>query len=204
VTSELGFGAAAFVCLGLVILLGAYVSSRTPLRFDVEAVALRGGAVPLAATFTLLGRWYSVVLILAVGFFIVVTLRTGATLLVGVAIAQMGSQLMGALLKSVFRRLRPDHWLLWQEPDRSYPSGHATTGVAFYLALFILVLNAHGVPRPVWIGALIGLGACSLGLPWSRLALGAPYLTDVTGGMLLGGGWLFVLAAFAASRGLGL
>jgi undecaprenyl-diphosphatase len=90
---------------------------------------------------------------------------------------------------------------LWQEADRSYPSGHATTGIAFYLALFMLVLDAHVVPRPIWIGALIGLGACSVGIPWSRLALGAHYLSDVAGGLLLGAGWLFVLLALAAGRG---
>jgi len=202
VTHELGLGAAAFGCLGLAVLLGAYVSSRTPLRFDVEAVALRGGAVPLAAAFTLLGRWYSVGLIFVLGFVIVGALRGDARPLLAVAIAQMGSQLMAALLKGAFRRVRPDHWLLWREPDRSYPSGHATTGVAFYLALFILVLHWHGMPAPIWIGALIALGACSAGLPWSRLALGAHYLSDVAGGLLLGASWLFALAAFA-SRSLG-
>jgi membrane-associated phospholipid phosphatase len=200
-TPEVRFAAAALGCFALVALLGAYVSSRTPLRLDVEAIALRGVAVPLAATFTLLGRWYSVTLILALGFFIAVTLRVDVLPLVAVAIAQMGSQAMAALFKRTFHRVRPDHWLLWQEADRSYPSGHATTGIAFYLALFMLVLDAHVVPRPIWIGALIGLGGCSVGVPWSRLALGAHYLSDVAGGLLLGAGWLFVLLALATGRG---
>jgi membrane-associated phospholipid phosphatase len=197
-TSDLRFAAAALGCFALVGLLGAYVSSRTPLRLDVEAITLRGVAVPLAAAFTLLGRWYSVVVILAVGFFIVVALRADVLPLAAVAVAQVGSQALAALLKGMFHRIRPDHWLLWQEADRSYPSGHATTGVVFYLALFILVLNSHVVPRPILIGVLIGLGACSVGLPWSRLALGAHYLSDVAGGILLGSGWLFALAALAA------
>jgi undecaprenyl-diphosphatase len=203
VTPELRYGLAALGCLGLVVVLGAYVSTRTPTRLDVEAVALRGAAVPLAATFTLLGRWYSIALVLAAGFFIVVTLRAGLTSLTAIAIAQLGSQGMAALFKRVFRRVRPDHWLMWQEPDGSYPSGHATTGIAFYLALFVLVLHSQAAPHPIWIGALLGLGACSIGLPWSRLALGAHYLSDVAGGMLLGAAWLFALAAFGAGRGLG-
>ena len=199
-TAEIEFAMAALGCFALVVMLGAYVSSRTPLRLDVEAVALRGGAIPLAAAFTVLGRWYSVAAILAVGFFITVTLRADAIPLAAVAAGQIGSQAMAALIKRMFHRVRPDHWLLWQEADRSYPSGHATTGIAFYLALFILVLGSHSVARPLWIGALIALGACSVGLPWSRLALGAHYLSDVVGGMLLGAGWLFVLAALASAR----
>jgi len=202
VTLELRFAVAALVCLALVALLGMYVSTRTPTRLDVEAVALRGGAVPLAAVLTLLGRWYSVTLILAVGFFIVLALRADPRPLIAVAVAQAGSQTMGALFKLVFHRVRPDHWLLWQEPDRSYPSGHATTGIAFYLALFLLVLQSHAMPHTVWVGALIGLGACVAGLPWSRLSLGAHYLSDVLAGLLLGGGWLLALAALAVRPGV--
>jgi len=203
-TAQLEFALASLGCLVFVALLGIFVSTRTPTRLDVEAVALRGIAVPLAAMFTLLGRWYSVTLILALGFFIVLALRADPWPLVAVTVAQVGSQTMVALFKSVFHRVRPDHWLLWQEADRSYPSGHATTGIVFYLPLFVLVLHSHVVPHPFAAGALIGLGACSLGLPWSRLSLGAHYLSDVAGGALLGAAWLFALAAFAASRGVGI
>jgi membrane-associated phospholipid phosphatase len=64
------------------------------------------------------------------------------------------------------------------------------TAVTFYGALLLFALRAPGLPRPAALVLAGVLGACIAGIPWSRLALGAHYLTDVAGGLLFGCGWL--------------
>jgi membrane-associated phospholipid phosphatase len=95
-------------------------------------------------------------------------------------------------LKLAFHRTRPDAWLHIREVDFSYPSGHSVTAV-FFVGLALLACDAP-VPRPLvsTLVALLAVGA--IGLPWSRLALGAHYLTDVIGGLLFGLGWLCIVA----------
>jgi len=39
------------------------------------------------------------------------------------------------------------------------------------------------------------LAVCAVAIPWSRLALGAHYATDVLGGLLLGAAWLCLVFA---------
>ena len=185
-----------------VVALGLYVSPRPPMRLDVEAIALRGQGVPLAACFTLLGRWYSITLLLAIAFAINLSLHREPWALLAIALVQLGSQSLGGALKHAFHRLRPDHWIVWREADTSYPSGHATTATAFYLALFLLAWHATGLPNEMRGLALGFCAACTLGLPWSRLALGAHYLSDVAGGLLSGFAWLCALVALAELTGL--
>ncbi len=87
--------------------------------------------------------------------------------------------------------MRPDNWLLRHERDKSYPSGHSSTAITFFLGL-IAVVGLASIPMPIQISASIVLGICAIGIPWSRMALGAHYLTDVLGGLLFGSAWLTV------------
>jgi undecaprenyl-diphosphatase len=77
----------------------------------------------------------------------------------------------------------------------SFPSGHTTTAVVFFLGFAILALRA---PLPPGLDAVLvaALVLCTLAVPWSRLALGAHYATDIAGGALFGAAWL--CATFAA------
>ena len=68
------------------------------------------------------------------------------------------------------------------------------TTIVFYGSLLLLALRAP-VPRPVSLAFCAVLGICLVGIPWSRLALGAHYATDVLGGLFFGAGSLCVMAA---------
>ncbi len=170
-------------------ILGAYVSSRPPTRIDTAAVAVRGTATPVAAFFTSLGYWPALTL-LGIAVVALLLTRTGHAWLPAAFVASHALS-QGAIIsvKPLFHRTRPDDWLLRHEVDMSYPSGHSSTAITFFLGLIVLVWLSR-IPAPLQLLASIALGICVLGIPWSRLALGAHYLTDVLGGLLFGTAWL--------------
>ena len=170
--------------------LGILVAHRPPTRIDVVGgEALRGGALPLALFFTALGRWPVLLALGVVAFGITMTLRAGTGAVVILYATQVLSQAANALLKLAFHRARQTSWLRIQETDLSFPSGHAVTAMVFFAGFAVLVWHAP-LPRAVTAPLAAALLICAVGIPWSRLALGAHYVTDVAGGLLLGGGFL--------------
>jgi membrane-associated phospholipid phosphatase len=84
----------------------------------------------------------------------------------------------------LFARPRRPDWVIKHELSFSYPSSHTTIAVAFYLVLAIFVARS-ALPGRAWIAPL--LAVLPVAIMWSRLALGAHYLTDIAGGILWGG-----------------
>ncbi|GAB4074081.1 phosphatase PAP2 family protein [Barrientosiimonas marina] len=103
----------------------------------------------------------------------------------------LGVRLCNWLLKAVFERPRPEITHLVQVSSDSFPSGHAMNSIAFFGFLAFLLFRAmKSMSKPsgwVWMSAvgLIGL------IGFSRVYLGVHYLSDVLGGLLAGGAWLF-------------
>jgi undecaprenyl-diphosphatase len=191
---ELRLWIVALVCAVAMLALGALVAHRPPTGVDVAAGSLRGHAVPLALFFTALGRWPVLFGLGVVAAATAVALRTGFTAVALLYAAQIVSQGTNASVKLLFHRARPDAWLRIHETDLSYPSGHAVTAVVFFVGFALLAWHAP-LPRPV-AGTLVAvLLVCAVGIPWSRLALAAHYVTDVLGGLLFG--TAFLCAALA-------
>jgi len=93
-------------------------------------------------------------------------------------------------------RPRPDYWVAIHETSFAYSSGHAMFAVLVY------GLGSWYVARSRWpahvripLGAALAAWAC--GVIWSRLALGAHFVTDLVGGILLA----TVVLALAAATG---
>ncbi|HTX58155.1 MAG TPA: phosphatase PAP2 family protein, partial [Verrucomicrobiae bacterium] len=80
------------------------------------------------------------------------------------------------LFQRIFARPRRLDWVVHHERSFSYPSSHAAIAVGFY-ALWAIMLASPELPRPVrrLAPALLLLLVAAIG--WSRLALGAHYLT---------------------------
>ena len=180
---------AAVVSLACYLALGAAVAHAEPAFVERAAVALRGHGVAAAELFTRVGRFdvYAVVCACLLGFALVRRAWLGRVALAVVTL--VAAWQTSDLLKQVFGRPRPEHMIGVRETSYSYASGHATLALAFYgLLAYYVATGARarsGLPAgPVLLGGLIAA------IGWSRLALGAHYLTDVLGGYLLGAAFL--------------
>jgi undecaprenyl-diphosphatase len=96
------------------------------------------------------------------------------------------------MIKLILQRHRPVADLYDGLSAYAFPSGHATMGTVTYG--FLAVLIAGQIPRPHrWIAyAVATLLVCAIA--FSRLYLGAHWLSDVIGGMSLGLAWVCLLA----------
>jgi undecaprenyl-diphosphatase len=174
---------AAFIALGL------QVSNRPLTRLDAEAVYFRGQLTGLALLLTISGRAPAMTAscIVAIAAFSVLRLPIGVAVIV--ALSQLLSQIVVELMKALFKRMRPDYWLVGREAGHSYPSGHSTTAVVFFIG-WTVVIAFGTLPANVKTAGIALLALWALGVMWSRLALGAHYLSDVFGGALFGAAWL--------------
>jgi undecaprenyl-diphosphatase len=96
------------------------------------------------------------------------------------------------LFQHLFARPRRLDWIVKHETSFSYPSSHAAISTGFY-AFWGAIVAISDLPRSVRIVAGTCLPLLALAICWSRLALGAHYLTDLIGGILL------ALALFATT-----
>ena len=95
------------------------------------------------------------------------------------------SGIVGDLLKEVFSRPRPlatygsEILVLSQSATPAIPSGHATKSIALVLPFILLASHSKGLHK----GIKIVIGLIAGGVCFSRIVLGAHYLSDVFGGV---------------------
>lgn len=177
-------------------LLGSSVSQAPSGALDRAGGALAGKLPHLAQVFTESGRWYVLVPLGVLAFVLAVRRpewrRRVAFSIITTVIAWLGSD----ALKNVFLRSRPSYWIIYHEPSWSYPSGHAMFAVVVF-GLWSYYVATSELP-PAWrrgLSAFIALWG--VGVIWSRLALGAHYVTDLIGGVLFGITMLAIATAIA-------
>jgi undecaprenyl-diphosphatase len=184
---------------GAVLFIGILVSLGLTGWFDqpvLSALALREGKSPglmigLAKFFTWLGDGRTrIVIILLFAAWLVWQQRRWAAVAMIVVPALAGT--LSSVLKMAFGRARPDlvpH--LDNVHDLSFPSGHATSGIAtFFLIAFLL-------PLPLQPKLKLPLLGAGLLIALSRPMLGVHWPTDVIAGGLLGyaAAWMGAKAA---------
>ena len=184
----LGVSLAGFVLLALLY-------DHDPLAsLDLDAAHWVAAHLPnalerAARPFSWLGGWIGItVLTVAV---VVMLARERSWLDVGfVLVAVVGSQIAVALLKAWFDRPRPDVGSPVDLPaSASFPSGHATSGIAALGAFTVIVaerLPTHRSRMWLWFIAI----AVGIAVGLSRIALNVHYVTDVLAGWCFGLAWL--------------
>lgn len=113
--------------------------------------------------------------------------RTAAYWLVAIA----GASALNTVIKAALHRTRPGELFYSGWSAFSFPSGHSTVNVVLYG--FLAFLIAREV-RPAWrLPVALGAASLTLLIAFSRLYLGAHWLSDVIGGLAFGTAWLALL-----------
>ena len=86
------------------------------------------------------------------------------------------------LFQHLFARPRRLDWVVKHETSFSFPSSHASISLGFYGLWALFIWRGAGRARR-WTAVLLALLVAAI--YWSRLALGAHYVTDLAGGALL-------------------
>jgi undecaprenyl-diphosphatase len=179
---------AGFVVLAFVYEREPFVSVDSELSEWVYEDMGRWG-VWIARPFSWLGGWIGLTILGIVAVVILVRERAIHDL-VFFLVAYLGSQVAVAVLKASFDRVRPEIGATTSVPESaSFPSGHATSGIASLGALAVLAserLESHRAR--VWLWVLVVVAGLAVGL--SRVALNVHFLTDVLAGWCLGLAWL--------------
>ncbi|MDD5921951.1 MAG: phosphatase PAP2 family protein [Eubacteriales bacterium] len=102
-------------------------------------------------------------------------------------ISQLATFILYKVLKAAFARPRPDSsmWLL-TEHGFSFPSGHSMNGCFFYF--FLIFLIRKNVANHRIKNTLTVIFSCMpFIVAFTRLYIGVHYVTDVCGGLMMGG-----------------
>jgi membrane-associated phospholipid phosphatase len=181
----------------LYALLGVAVSHRSPFGIDVAGRALAGEAPRLALVFTESCWWPVLVALGVIAALVAVRFPAWRARAVLAIVTTLFTWQLSDVLKNVFKRPRPEYWTLIHEPTYSYSSGHAMFAlVVYWLWAWFFWHSDLPYRVRVVVAPLFALWGC--GVIWSRLALGAHYVTDLVGGVLLGATTLSVAFAAAA------
>lgn len=194
----------ATVVLGLALWTAAYAPPPTVAVADADvATWLHEHAQPQATaamrTVSWLGGPLALISVTALAvLLLLLRRRRGDALLV--ATAFVGAGILNALLKMLFARERPFFAdPLVRDGGFSFPSGHAMISIAVYGALAVVLARTFRSDRArvaVWMGA----GGLAAAIGFTRLYLGAHYLTDVIVGLSCGAVWLALCALAVGLR----
>lgn len=190
--------AVALAAAVLYAALGLAVAHAPPAGVDVAGAALAGEAQHLALLFTRSCLWYMLVSYGVAGLAVAAVSRAWrGRILFSIAVALVTWRVSDAL-KDLFHRPRPAYWRLLHETSYSYSSGHAMFATVVF-GLWAWFIWNSGLPRRIRLAVAPLLAIWALGVLWSRLALGAHYVTDLAGGVLLGAAALGLGAAIVAA-----
>lgn len=146
----------------------------------MRALSFFGGPIALAPIGALIALWF-----FHRGW------QRAAVLLV---VTLIGAGLLDTVLKSGFRRARPDPFFGYQLPQSySFPSGHAMFGFCFFIVLAALLsprLTDPSRRTAIWIFAVV----VSFLIGLSRIYLGVHYPSDVVAGWGAGFVWVMIVA----------
>lgn len=150
----------------------AAIANRTPLLSEVAVNVTALGSAPVV----------TLIAVLAAAYGLVVRRPRLMLALLCTPLAFVVNEAM----KLLMRQARPMEAIITLPPSYGFPSGHSVAASALFLTLALVAAaqSPHPGVRRLLVGAAIGI---ALLVAWSRVYLGVHYLTDVVGGLMLGG-----------------
>ena len=147
------------------------------------------GLDTLMELITYMANWETIVIICLLLICFPQTRRKAG---ISVSIAALLSTLVKAVIKTAVARPRPEEsFFLIEQSGFAYPSGHAMTGMAVYLLLFVLTREyITGSRKTNLLSVIFVFVAFAVGI--SRVYLGVHFPTDVIGGWVLGAATVIV------------
>ena len=110
-----------------------------------------------------------------------------------IVITMAGGFVLEGFLKILFHRKRPEAYFGYALPHSfSFPSGHAILATCFFgviAAVISPLLSSRSARVCLWCAAIAGAGIIGV----SRVYLGVHFPTDVIGGYLTAGLWVFAV-----------
>jgi len=185
-----GVALAAAIGLGTIIAVRGNTPSEADAEWMEEILEQRSPLwdVPAFVMNFAGGGWFSFALpLLIVGVFVLLR-RFWSALYFGLASGI--SALLVQVLKSVFDRPRPE-WILVPADPGSFPSGHSANAATLAVVLGIILWRWW-----VWAAGAIWVATMMI----SRTYLGAHWVTDTIGGLVLGAAVAVVVWAPFANR----
>jgi undecaprenyl-diphosphatase len=196
VVGLLGVLAVGVVAVPLALLVRGGYGPLLAADRDVSAEAERAvsdstALLQLAQAMTLLGDPVGITIAASV-LALVLWRRGHSRLALYVVVARAGAIVLSQGLKHLVDRARP----VFDAPvaealGASFPSGHALGSAVFWTTCAVLLAPRVRRPRLLLAGAVLVAVLVSA----SRVLLGVHFLSDVTGGLLLGLGWAAVCTA---------
>ncbi len=175
----LGIGTLAVLLTGVVGLLVARSSPALDERWMTLALGLRGEPwSTLARGLDWLGGHVVGIFVVPLAVTALLYRFRGRWAAAFFLVASVASALVVQVLKAVFDRARPEDMLVTADRG-SFPSGHTANAATMAVALGVIL------PR-LWVWIAGALYAVLMAL--SRTYLGAHWLTDTVGGLLVGAG----------------
>jgi undecaprenyl-diphosphatase len=179
----------AYAAVAADVVNGGWASVR-----DVDVATWVARSMPawaewLARPFTWIGGVVGVTAVVVTAVVLLLTRRARAEAALLVVVV-LGAQLLVATAKNGYDRPRPDAGSAIALPSSySFPSGHATTGIAVFGLLGLLVAARARTRRAGRAAVAAGFALAAL-IGASRVVLGVHYVTDVVAGACLGLAWL--------------
>jgi undecaprenyl-diphosphatase len=149
---------------------------------------------PVMKFFTQIGTGLPVVLLTAgIVFILYRFFRHRRELLLFLTVV-IGSSLLNVVLKALFHMERPTLHRLVQAGGYGFPSGHAMGAFSLYgITAFLLWKHTRRRAGRILLIAAAAILILAIGI--SRIYLGVHYPTDIMGGYLAAGCWLFACIA---------
>lgn len=104
--------------------------------------------------------------------------------------------IINASLKTIFNRPRPQIYPLIIESSKSFPSGHAMNNLIFYSLLVFLTYHLSKSKKLTFIAGCFSTLIVAL-ISFSRIYLGAHYLSDILAGYVVGFWWITTVLSVA-------